>query len=303
MQDTDLVRRLINHRQLIVNLIEMSRVLGCVFSAVYGRGQQFKVTRKIMQFTSANDFIIEQYNRNEHGYTKVPLFDLIENDNVIAMNAIDISQEKTTGFQGATVLAPIRGFHREPIVCLDFASLYPSIMRYHNLSHDTFITSVSQAESMGLKSDDYTITPNGFIFVKGTKREGILPLILTELLNARKLAKKQMVSATSSIEKSVLNGKQLALKICCNSIYGFCGAKTSAIPCVAIAASVTSFGRQMILDTKTFMKDKFSAETIYGDTDSVFVKFPNIKIGDIAGAISKGLEAEKMSNTQKNWSF
>lgn len=297
VQDTDLVRRLINHRQLIVNLIEMSRVLGCVFSAVYGRGQQFKVTRKIMQFTSGNDFIIQQYSRNEHGYTKVPLFQKIVNDNVKAMNALDISQPPgKEGFQGATVLVPVRGFHREPTVCLDFASLYPSIMRRHNLSHDTFLTSTTDARAMGLTAEDYTLSPNGFLFVKSSKRTGILPQILTELLYARKIAKKQMAAAKTSMERSVYNGKQLALKICCNSIYGFCGAKTSAIPCVAIAASVTSFGRKMILDTKTFMKEKFSAETVYGDTDSVFVKFPDVAVGDIEGAIAKGLEAEKLIN-------
>lgn len=31
------------------------------------------------------------------------------------------------GFEGATVIEPVRGFYDEPIATLDFASLYPCV--------------------------------------------------------------------------------------------------------------------------------------------------------------------------------
>ena len=37
------------------------------------------------------------------------------------------------GYKGATVLDPVLGYHVQPIIGLDFASLYPSIMQAYNL--------------------------------------------------------------------------------------------------------------------------------------------------------------------------
>jgi DNA polymerase elongation subunit (family B) len=47
-----------------------------------------------------------------------------------------------------------------------------------------------------LAPDDYITTPSNEHFVKASKKKGILPLILDELLAARKRAKKDMAAAT-----------------------------------------------------------------------------------------------------------
>jgi len=90
---------------------------------------------------------------------------------------------------------------------LDFASLYPSIMRLWNLSYDTFLRSDAEAAAKGLTPDQVYTTPNGFKFVKKEVSEGILPRIETELLAARKRAKQQMKEATTPLERSVYDGK------------------------------------------------------------------------------------------------
>lgn len=77
----------------------------------------------------------------------------------------------------------------------------------------------------------------------------------------------------------MLDGRQLALKISANSVYGFTGAQVGQLPCLAISGSVTAFGRQMIELTKKTVEEvyckangyKFDADVIYGDTDSVMV--------------------------------
>jgi DNA polymerase delta subunit 1 len=76
-------------------------------------------------------------------------------------------------------------------------------------------------------------------------------------------------------------GPQLALKVSANSVYGFTGAVVGQLPCLPIASSVTSYGRYLLEKTKEFVEDKYTiangyehnAEVIYGDTDSVMVKF------------------------------
>lgn len=49
-------------------------------------------------------------------------------------------------------------------------------------------------------------------------------MIVEELIAARKVAKKEMSEAKDKFTQSVLNGRQLALKITANSVYGYTGA-------------------------------------------------------------------------------
>ena len=57
----------------------------------------------------------------------------------------------------------------------------------------------------------------GDCFVKSSVCKGLLPQILENLLAARKRAKKDLKAATDPFEKAVLDGRQLALKVCLQS--------------------------------------------------------------------------------------
>ena len=70
-----------------------------------------------------------------------------------------------------------------------------------------------------------TRSPTGDCFVKSTSRKGLLPQILEELLTARKKAKKDLKVEKDPFKKAVYDGRQLALKISANSVYGFTGAQ------------------------------------------------------------------------------
>ena len=87
--------------------------------------------------------------------------------------------------------------------------------------------------------------------------------------------------------KNVLDKRQLSKKIVANSLYGQCGAKTSAFYEKDIAASTTATGRKLLIYGKNIIekcytnhitdtshgKIKVNAEYVYGDTDSIFFKF------------------------------
>merc|ERR1719440_1904673 len=47
--------------------------------------------------------------------------------------------DESSSYEGGAVLEPDVGFYDEPIITLDFASLYPSIMQRHNLCYCTLI--------------------------------------------------------------------------------------------------------------------------------------------------------------------
>ena len=95
--------------------------------------------------------------------------------------------------------------------------------------------------------------------------------------------------------QKVLDGRQLALKISANSVYGFTGAVVGQLPCLEISSSVTLIGRTMIEKTKNEVERIYDANVIYGDTDSVMVKFNLVEGGDrenqIRAAMKYGKEA------------
>lgn len=79
----------------------------------------------------------------------------------------------------------------------------------------------------------------------------------------------------NDFEKAVLDGLQLAYKVTANSLYGQVGARTSQIYLKELAASTTATGRNLILKAKDYMERVFGGKVIYGDTDSIFSKYPN----------------------------
>ncbi|OAQ64371.1 DNA polymerase delta catalytic subunit [Pochonia chlamydosporia 170] len=269
LKDAYLPQRLMDKLSCLENYTEMARVTGVPFNFLLSRGQQIK-------------FISQLFRK------------ALEQKLVIPNIKSDASDEQ---YEGATVIEPVRGYYDVPIATLDFASLYPSIIQAHNLCYTTLLRDKKLIDKLGLvKDQDYIVTPNGDTFVTTKQRKGLLAQILEELLTARKQAKRELAQETDPFKKAVLNGRQLALKISANSVYGLTGATTGKLPCLEIASSTTSFGRQMIEKTKDEVEKKYNiangyshdAQVVYGDTDSVMVKFGT---KDLAEAMKLGEEA------------
>jgi DNA polymerase delta subunit 1 len=51
-------------------------------------------------------------------------------------------------------------------------------------------------------------------FTKKERRKGLLPTILEDLISARKRAKADLKKETDPFRRAVLDGRQLALKVC-----------------------------------------------------------------------------------------
>jgi len=110
----------------------------------------------------------------------------------------------------------------------------------------------------------------------------------------------KMYDTYNDFMKNIFNQRQLGFKVTANSLYGQCGARTSAFYDIDIAASTTATGRKLLIyaqrviedvygDTTcdtSFGKVKCNAEYIYGDTDSVFATF-NLKEIDGTKIIGK----------------
>jgi DNA polymerase delta subunit 1 len=100
---------------------------------------------------------------------------------IIPTKRVENNGEK---FEGAIVIEPKRGYYTHPIATLDFASLYPSIMMAHNLCYTTFVP--TEKEAAKFSPDQIQKTPDGYWFIRKEVKKGILPIILEELIGARK---------------------------------------------------------------------------------------------------------------------
>lgn len=94
-----------------------------------------------------------------------------------------------------------------------------------------------------LSDDQVAHTPAGHFFVKSSVRQGLLPQILKSLLDARKKAKTELKDEKDPVKRAVLDGRQLALKISANSVYGFTGATVGKLPCLEISAVLFSINK------------------------------------------------------------
>jgi DNA polymerase delta subunit 1 len=275
----------------LVNAIQMSQVTGVPLTSIIHRGQQIRTLLLMLQFCKARC-------RKNPGHPRYFLPD--ESGN---------KPPPIDGFEGAVVIRPLPGFYQTPVVTLDFASLYPSIMRAYNMCFSTLIPSFREAQRLRLEWSpethmikdakeenypevrpvrsfdypeggkfEYVSSDDDVCFVTTKKRVGILPEILEQLLSNRKRVKKlRKQFHEKSMDYAVLDGRQLALKVCANSVYGFTGAGMGYLGEKRIASSVTRVGRGMANHTKWMCEDRYKdhgLQIVYGDTDSVFANIP-----------------------------
>jgi DNA polymerase delta subunit 1 len=126
--------------------------------------------------------------------------------------------------------------------------------------------------------------------------KGVLPLTLDILLKKRKEFKEKMEDQQyDEAQRSVYNGLQLAYKVVANSVYGQTGSRTSPIRILPVAACTTAAGRKALGIARRVVESEFGADVVYGDTDSIFVKFPT---KDLAKSIELGIEAGKRITNQ-----
>lgn len=263
--DCDLVVKLMDRLNVVVNTFQMSQVCNTLADDVCNRGQQIKTFNLIARFARSRGYV---------------------------MNQRDTGWDPEATYEGATVLPPTPGYYQTPVATLDFASLYPSLMRGFNLCPSSLVLDPEYANLPGIKYGRYDIGGKTWVFQETSK--GLLPDILGTLLDARKAKKREMKKyEKGSLDYRLCDGAQLALKVSCNSVYGFCGVVNNGMfPCLPVAVATTYNGRLAISRTKTFVEETYNATVIYGDTDSVMLTFPGISTVPDAFRMGERVAAE-----------
>jgi DNA polymerase elongation subunit (family B) len=289
-RDSDIPLLLIEKLSYVPIWIEMSRVTYTSLQKVLNGGQQRKVYNLIARFVHGTHAI----NKCDSGW---PVADDASDSSGSALEQVeDALRKRRPDYQGATVIDPIAGFYTDPVSTLDFESLYPSIIIHFNLCPSVYVierpfdgSGSAAGPFAGLTVEDHTIKhailkdastdlyeefEKTYSFVKNV--QGVVPKLLQHLLKARKVAKRAMADAPDEFARDVQNGRQLALKVSCNSVYGFFGVAPGRgmLSCKPVAAVTTLRGRAFIDAAKTYVEANYAgARVLYGDTDSIMINW------------------------------
>jgi DNA polymerase elongation subunit (family B) len=310
VQDCNLVHYLFYKKDVMTDLVEMSKLCSVPMSFLIFRGQGIKLTSYVAKKCREKGVLMPVINKGS----------------------------KDDGYEGAIVLQPKCGLYFDPVCVGDFASLYPSSMLSENLCPSSKVwtkiydlagnlvsetgeknadgkyiyDNLSGYEYVDIRFDTYRwIKKNpkaraekvksGYkecrfaqpLIVNGKEEKAIMPSILQELLKARKDTRKLIPNTTDEFMKNVLDKRQNAYKVTANSLYGQLGAKTSTFYEPDIAASTTATGRLLLTFAKRVIEECYGnsnietkyglvnthAEYIYGDSVAnytpIYVKVNN----------------------------
>jgi DNA polymerase, archaea type len=176
---------------------------------------------------------------------------------------------KEKKYRGGLVVEPTPGIHFNVSV-VDFASLYPSIIKVHNLSYET----VNCPHDSCRDDPDQKIPDTEYWICK--EKKGITSLLIGSLRDLRVNYYKQLSKdkTISPEERQLYTVVSQAIKVILNASYGVMGAEIFPLYCLPVADATAAIGRSII--TKTIDKCKEAGiEVVYGDTDSLFLRDPS----------------------------
>lgn len=257
--------QILEENELIPRTSEQARLLGVDFFSVFSRGSQFKVESIMFRIAKPENFLLVSPSRKQVG----------------GQNALECLP---------LVMEPQSAFYSSPLLVLDFQSLYPSVMIAYNLCYSTFLGRIvnwrgtnkmgftdykRQEKLLELLKDYINIAPNGMMYAKVEVRKSLLAKMLTEILETRVMVKSGMKQdKDDKTLQKLLNNRQLALKLLANVTYGYTSASFSGrMPCSEIADSIVQTGRETLERAIAYIHsvEKWGAEVVYGDTDSLFI--------------------------------
>lgn len=204
------------------------------------------------------------YEHRLNGFL-IPRRDELQEKGTASTTAI-IKEKK---YRGGLVVEPKLGIHFG-VVVVDFASLYPSIIKVHNLSYET-VNCVHQS----CKEDPNQKVPGTTHWICKVNR-GLTSLLIGSLRDLRVNYYKHLSKNKSitSEERQLYNVVSQAIKVILNASYGVMGAEIFPLYCLPVADATAAIGR--VTTTSTIERCKeIGIEVIYGDTDSLFLKNPS----------------------------
>jgi len=201
------------------------------------------------------------FEHRKHNFL-IPRRDELDLKSTVASTEAIIKDKK---YRGGLVVEPIAGIHFD-VAVMDFASLYPSIIKVRNLSYETVRCIHDECKTNTIPGTNHWVC---------TRKNGLTAILIGSLRDLRvnyykNLAKNPLLDEN---QKQLYTVVSQALKVILNASYGVMGAEIFPLYCLPVAEATTAVGRYTILETIEKCKS-VGIEVLYGDTDSLFLKGP-----------------------------
>ncbi len=201
------------------------------------------------------------FEHRKHNFL-IPRRDELDLKSTAASTEAIIKDKK---YRGGLVVEPQAGIHFNVSV-MDFASLYPSIIKVRNLSYETVRCPHEECKKNTIPETTHWVC---------TRKNGLTALLIGSLRDLRVNYYKSLARNTALAEdqRQLYTVVSQALKVILNASYGVMGAEIFPLYCLPVAEATTAVGRYTILQTIEKCKS-VGIEVLYGDTDSLFLKGP-----------------------------
>lgn len=169
-------------------------------------------------------------------------------------------------FKGAIVFDPEGGVHFIVLV-LDFASLYPSIIKLYNIGYATVNCPHEECKTHTIGELSH------WICIKNVSMESELIGSLRDL----RVSWYKKKAKDKNLPKAMMNWYKVAeqsIKVIMNASYGVFGDDSFIYYCPPSAEEITAIARYITSSTAK-KANEIGLHVTYGDTDSIFIKNPD----------------------------
>ena len=242
-----------------------------------------EIERKNSLVDFFNEISIESYSSFENlkGSIQVDNLYLKEAHNYLVLPTKKEMVRNKDDLRGGKVYKAIPGLH-EQVIVVDYRGMYPSIMIGLNISKETKHPDgdIIAANGIRFKSSPVGITSR--ILSKLKIKRGLYKKREKELITKGEQERSELGKISKTTESLItqFHLKQIAIKVLMNKFFGQHGYKRFRLADVEIADAITSSGQKLSMMCKDFVDNELkityknktlTLNTIYGDTDSLFV--------------------------------
>lgn len=303
IEDSELVIDVAEKIDLWLAATQLSNIAAVPIMSLFTRGQQVRGYSQIYNMAASMETVIDKRDKERIEYS------------------------------GGFVYEPKPGLY-DYMICLDFKSLYPNLMRAWNMCYTTLVPPeydnvipdeqcnvIEWDDEIEVDADEDSDSDDGetkpkpkgrkkkktemikthyrFRFIKKEIKEGILPQLVGRLIDGRNVVRKKQKTIDDKVMWKILEQRQLALKVCANSMYGMLGVQKKpdgggegVLPLIEAAMSITAKGRESIIFCNDYIVEKYNGLVVYNDTDSTMVTLPFVNNNKDALKWGKILEDE-----------
>ena len=167
------------------------------------------------------------------------------------------------------------------VACIDFAAMYPQIIVDANLC----ITTKERRAGDGIRTIENNTHWN-------QNKVGVLPSLISEMMELRKKYKRKMNEADDEDTKFKYNMLQLAVKVNSNACYGYVSQKAVGGGWIDpdIGATITYYGRKCI-NMLLSESEVLGYRALAGHTDSGYVQCPFDEVDDLVDKLNDKIQS------------